>query len=81
MAEYSKTSLKVEQFFHDNIKIYKILNFDVLPPLVVVFLQFWICMRFPRHLYKDMVLLSTVAFVAIEQWMLFWWKPGQYSQI
>ena len=43
------------------------LNIDVLPPLVVVFLQFKICMRFPRHMYKDMVLLSTVAFVAIEQ--------------
>ena len=43
------------------------LNIDVLPPLVVVFLQFEICMRFPRHMYKDMVLLSTVAFVAIEQ--------------
>ena len=60
MAENSKTSLKVEQFLHDEIKIYKILNFDVLPPLVVVFLQFRICMRFPRHLYKDMVLLSTI---------------------
>ena len=34
---------------------------------LVVFLQFKICMRFPRHMYKDMVLLSTVAFVAIEQ--------------
>ena len=43
------------------------LNIDVLPPLVVVFLQFKMCMRFPRHMYKDMVLLSTVAFVAIEQ--------------
>ena len=43
------------------------LNIDVLPPLVVVFLQFKICLRFPRHMYKDMVLLSTVAFVAIEQ--------------
>ena len=43
------------------------LNIDVLPPLVVVFLQFKISMRFPRHMYKDMVLLSTVAFVAIEQ--------------
>ena len=43
------------------------LNIDVLPPLVVVFLQFKISMRFPRHVYKDMVLLSTVAFVAIEQ--------------
>ena len=43
------------------------LNIDVLPPLVVVFLQFKKCMRFPRHMYKDMVLLSTVAFVAIEQ--------------
>ena len=67
MAEYSKTSLKVEQFFHHNIKIYNILNFDVLPPLVVVFLQFRICKRFSRHLYEDMVLLSTIAFVAIEQ--------------
>ena len=38
------------------------LNIDVLPPLVVVFLQFKICMRFPRHMYKDMVLLSTVVY-------------------
>ena len=36
------------------------LNIDVLPPLVVVFLQFKICMRFPRHMYNDIVLLSTV---------------------
>ena len=36
------------------------LNIDVLPPLVVVFLQFQICMWFPRHMYKDMVLLSTI---------------------
>ena len=36
------------------------LNIDVLPPLVVVFLQFRICMWFPRHMYKDMVLLSTI---------------------
>ena len=36
------------------------LNIDVLPPLVVVFLQFKISMRFPRHMYKVMVLLSTV---------------------
>ena len=43
------------------------LNIDVLSPLVVVFLQFKICMRFPRHMYKYMFLLSTVAFVAIEQ--------------
>ena len=43
------------------------LNIDVLTPLVVVFLQFKVCMRFPQHMYKDMVLLSTVAFVAIEQ--------------
>ena len=43
------------------------LNIDVLPPLVVVFLHFKICKRFPRHMYKDIVLLSTVAFVAIEQ--------------
>ena len=42
------------------------LNIDVLPPLVVVFLQLKMCMRFPRHMYKVMVLLSTVAF-AIEQ--------------
>ena len=35
------------------------LNIDILP-LVVVFLQFKICMRFPRHMYKDIVLLSTV---------------------
>ena len=37
-------------------------------------------MWFPRHMYKDIVSLSTVAFVAIEQCMLFWWKPGQYAQ-
>ena len=43
------------------------LNIDVLPPLVVVFLQFKICMWFPRHMYTDTVLHSTVAFVAIEQ--------------
>ena len=43
------------------------LNINVLPPLVVVFLQFKICMWFPRHMYKDIVLLSTVVFVAIEQ--------------
>ena len=43
------------------------LNIDVLPHLVVVFLQFKICMRFPRHMYTDMVLLSTVAFVAIQK--------------
>ena len=36
------------------------LNIDVLPPLVVVFLQFRIRMWFPRHMYKDMVLLSIV---------------------
>ena len=35
------------------------LNIDILT-LVVVFLQFKICMRFPRHMYKDIVLLSTV---------------------
>ena len=39
------------------------LNIDVLPPLVVVFLQFKISMRFPRHMYNDMVLLSTVVLV------------------
>ena len=44
------------------------LNIDVLTnPLVVVFVQFKISMRFPRHMYNDMVLLSTVVFVAIEQ--------------
>ena len=36
------------------------LNIDVLPPLVVVFLQFMICKRFPRHMYKDMILLFMV---------------------
>ena len=35
------------------------LNIEILPPLVVVFLQFKICLRFPRHMYNDMVLLST----------------------
>ena len=48
-------------------KIHSDLNINVLPPLVVVFLQFNICMWFPRHMFKDMVLLSTVVFVAIEQ--------------
>ena len=43
------------------------LKIDVLSPLVVVFLQFKICMWFPRHMYEDIVLLSTVVFVAIEQ--------------
>ena len=32
----------------------------IVDPLVVVFLQFKISMRFPRHMYKDMVLLSIV---------------------
>ena len=36
------------------------LNIDVLPPLVVVFSQFKICMWFPRHMYKDMVLPSII---------------------
>ena len=31
------------------------LNIDVLPPLVVVFLQFKISVRFPRHMYNDTV--------------------------
>ena len=35
-------------------------NIDVLLPLVVVFLQFKISKRFPRHMYNDMVLLSTI---------------------
>ena len=39
------------------------INIDVLPPLVVVFLQFKISMLFPRHMYNDMVLLSTVVLV------------------
>ena len=39
------------------------LNIDVLLPLVVVFLQFKISMRFPRHMYNDLVLLSTVVLV------------------
>ena len=36
------------------------LNIDVLLPLVVVFLQFKISMRFPRHMYNNMVLISTI---------------------
>ena len=43
------------------------LNIDALSPLVVVFSQFKICMRFPGHMYNDMVLLSKVVFMAIEQ--------------
>ena len=43
------------------------LYFDVSPPLVVVFLQFKICMWFPRHMDEDMVLLSIVVFMPIEQ--------------
>ena len=35
---------------------------DVLPPLVVVFLQFKMCKRFPRHMYKNMDLLSIAVF-------------------
>ena len=38
------------------------LNIDVLPSLIVIFLQFKICMWFARHMYKDMFLLSTVVF-------------------
>ena len=60
-------AFKIEQYFHDTNTVYQNLHIDVLPPLVVVFLQFKICMRFPRHMYKYMFLLSTVAFVAIEQ--------------
>ena len=67
MTCYSTTPFNTEQHFHDHLTVYTVLNIDVLSPLVVVFLQFKICMRFPRHMYKDMVLLSTVAFVAIEQ--------------
>ena len=66
MTSYFTTPFNTEQYFHDHMTVYKVLNFDVLPPLVVVFLQFKICMRLPRHMYEDMVLLSTVAFVAIE---------------
>ena len=57
----NNSSMTLIRFF----KIY-ILKYYLLP-LVVVFLQFKICMRFPRYMYTDMVLLSTVAFVAIEQ--------------
>ena len=67
MTCYFTTQFNTEQYFHDHMMVYKVLNFDVLPPLVVVFLQFKICMWFPQHMYKDIVLLSTVAFVAIEQ--------------
>ena len=66
MTSYFTTPFNPEQNFHDHMTVYKVLTFDVLPPLVVVFLQFKICMRLPRHMYKDLVLLSTVAFVAIE---------------
>ena len=83
MKVYSRFELKVnsltsnESYFggiQDNMlkmvesrTIQSELNIDVLSPLVVVFLQFKICMWFPRHMYKDIVLLSTVVFVAIEQ--------------
>ena len=67
MTCYSTTPFNTEQYFHDHLTVNTVLNIDVLSPLVVVFLQFKICIRFPRHMYKDMVLLSTVAFVAIEQ--------------
>ena len=40
--------------------IHSDLNIDVLLPLVVVFLQFKISMRFPRHMYNDLVLISTI---------------------
>ena len=39
------------------------LTFDVLPLSVADFLQFNMCMRFPRHLNNDMVSLSTVTLV------------------
>ena len=67
MSEYSKMSFEIEQYVHVTITVYENLHIDVLPPLVVVFLQFKICMWFPRHMYKDMVLLSIVVFVAIKQ--------------
>ena len=67
MTCYSTTPFNTENHFNDHLTVYTVLNIDVLSPLVVVFLQFKICMRFPRRMYKDMVLLSTVAFVAIEQ--------------
>ena len=67
MTCFSTTPFNTENRFHDHLTVYTVLSIDVLSPLVVVFLQFKICMRFPRHMYKDMVLLSTVAFVAIEQ--------------
>ena len=67
MTCYFTTPFNTEQYFHDHMTVHKVLNFDVLPPLVDDFLQFKICMRFPQQMYKDMVLLSTVAFVAIEQ--------------
>ena len=67
MSEYSKMSFEIEQYVRVTITVYEKLHIDVLPPLVVVFLQFKICMWFPRHMYKDMVLLSIVVFVAIEQ--------------
>ena len=76
MKVYSRVELKVnsltsnEGYFggnQDNMQtlvetrtIQSDLNIDVLPPLIVVFLQFKICMWFPRHIIKDMVLLSTV---------------------
>ena len=59
MPEYSKTPFKIEPLFHDTNTVYYDLNIDVLPPFVVVFLQFKICIWFPRHMY-DIVLLSTV---------------------
>ena len=54
---------RVNAFLVETRAIQSELDIDVLPPLVVVFLQFRICMRFPRHMYKDMVLLSIVVLV------------------
>ena len=46
------------------------LNIDVLHPLVVVFLQFKICMQFPGHMYKDIVILSIVVLVPFKNEIL-----------
>ena len=84
-----KDAFKIRQNFHDTNTVYQNLHIDVLPPLVVVFVQFKICIWFPRHMYNDMVLLSsrvrghrTVNAILVETRTicLKWWKPGQYAQ-
>ena len=61
-----KRHSNIEQYFHDQRTLYEILNFDVLPPLIFVFLHFKICMWLPRQVYKEKVLLSIVVLAAIK---------------